>query len=167
MRLVTIQPLEVLEQLVRYGRYVCDGEKAGLGDNPSFKEAYDWMAIRMSEYVGEAPRDTRYPIWAWYKNDDDFSDWNHDGKAYAKIELEVEDSRVLLSDFDDWNCILNGGPVLKDDEESCEESEIRKTWGRVFHSDGDYVQATLWELYSEDIWTLQLFTSTEKTEESE
>ncbi|MBR0134289.1 DUF3841 domain-containing protein [Candidatus Saccharibacteria bacterium] len=58
----------------------------------------------------------KYPIWAQYWYDGDFAHWNGGG-TFAKIVLDIEPQRVVLSDFDDWNCIMNGGPVVTDEDE--------------------------------------------------
>ena len=171
MRLVTIQPYDVLEVLQSYDRFVCDIAKTSVGDLAGFVDAYDWMAKQMETRIGEAPMGVHYPIWAWYRNDDDYSDWNEDGRKYAKITLEIDPSRVLLSDFNEWHCVLNDCPLL-DENLSEEEFEaewdrcvaagpeaVRATWERIFYDDGDCVQATFWELYLSDIVDVEVFVS--------
>ena len=173
MRLVTIQPYEVLEILQSRGRFVCNITESGMmvGERCGFLAAYDWLVSQMEKRVGTAPIGVKYPIWAWYRNDDDFSDWNEDGHKYAKITVEIDPSRVLLSDFDEWHCVLNDCPLL-DENVSEEEFDaewdrcvaagpeaVRATWERVFHGDGDYVQATFWELYLSDVVNVEVFVS--------
>ena len=178
MRLVTIQPYEVLEILQSRGRFVCDISKSGMivdGDC-GFLAAYDWLVSQMEKRVGTAPIGVEYPIWAWYRNDDDYSDWNEDGRKYAKITLEIDPSRVLLSDFNEWHCVLNDCPLL-DENLSEEEFEaewdrcvaagpeaVRATWERIFHNDGGCVQATFWELRLEDVVKVEVFTSRKRDE---
>lgn len=176
MRLVTIQPYDVLEVLYSYGRFVCNIAKTSVGDLAGFVDAYDWMAKQMEARIGEAPMGVHYPIWAWYRNDDDYSNWNEDGRKYAKITVDIDPSRVLLSDFDEWDCVLNDCPVL-DKILTGEEFEaewdryvaagpeaVRSTWERIFHDDGYCVQATFWELYLSDIVEVEVFTSRKRDE---
>ena len=169
MRLVTIQPVEVLKDLSVKHRYVCDTEKVeSYEDADLFTDAYAWMNERLAERIGAAPVGVTYPIWAWYRYDGDFAHWNGGG-TFVKIVLDIDPERVVLSDFDDWNCILNGGPVVTDEDEDdvFEEENIRKTWERVFHDDGECVQACFWELRSDDVLSVEVFTSTKYEEESE
>ena len=167
IRLVTIQPVEILSELIKNQYYICNPVKTEVLEDSCFRNAYEWMTKQMAEFVGPAPCGVKYPIWAWYRHDDDYGYWNHDGKVYAKITLEVDDERVLLSDFDDWHCVLNNCPVEEDDEEGeyATEAEVRATWKRIFHADGETVQATFWELYADDVLNIEIFTSTK--EESE
>lgn len=173
MRLVTIQPYEVLEILQSRGRFTCNISESGMavGEDCGFLAAYDWLVSQMEKRVGTAPIGVKYPIWAWFSNNDDFSDWNNDGRKYAKITVEIDPSRVLLSDFDDWHCVLNNCPLL-DETVSEEEFDVawdrcvaagpeavRATWERVFHDDGNYVQATFWELYLSDVVNVEVFVS--------
>ncbi len=173
IRLVTIQPREVLEILNRRGRFVCDIHKTDNRDYSeiSFRDAYDWLASQMAERIGQPPADTKYPIWAWYRNDDDFSDWGEAGREYAIITLEIDPWRVVLSDYDDWNAIIGHYPIIHTADEAEFDAEwerymnagrraIERSWKRVFHSDGDYVQATFWELFKEDIVSISTFIST-------
>ena len=173
MRLVTIQPYEVLEILQSRGSFTCDISKSGMvvGEDCGFLAAYDWLVSQMEKRVGTAPIGVKYPIWAWFRNNDDFLDWNTDGRKYAKITVEIDPSRVLLSDFDDWHFVLDNCPLL-DETVSEEEFDVawdrcvaagpeavRATWERVFHDDGNYVQATFWELYLSDVVNVEVFVS--------
>ncbi len=169
MRLVTIQPVEALKDLAENGRYVSDTEKVESCEEAGmFIEAYAWLNEHLAERIGPAPAGVKYPVWAWYKNDEDYSHWNNGG-TFVKITLDIDPDRVVLSDFDGWNCILNGCQVYlnEDEEEVFGAAKIHKTWDRVFHSDGDYVQACFWELRSEDVLNVEIFTSTNYAEESE
>jgi hypothetical protein len=55
----------------------------------------------------------------------------------------------------------------EDEDDVFEEENIRKTWERVFHDDSECVQACFWELRSEDVLSVEVFTSTKYVEESE
>ncbi len=86
----------------------CQTEKA-------FRSAYDWMTRQMRQRIGPPPTRDSKPIWAWYQ-------WRGDrqrkpdlrcgghlerGQKGVRVEFAVEDSRVLLSDFDLWHFALN------------------------------------------------------------
>ena len=173
IRLVTIQPYEVLDILNRRGRFVCDIRKSTNSsyDEYSFRDAYDWLSSQMAERLGQPPAGVKYPIWAWYRNDDDFSDWGEAGRKYAIITLEIDPWRVVLSDYDDWNAVIGHYPIIHTASEADFDAEwerymnagtreIERSWKRVFRSDGDYVQATFWELFKEDVVSVRTFIST-------
>ncbi len=158
--------------LQKTGRYVCDIEKTANRDYDeySFRDSYDWLASQMAERIDQPPTDVRYPVWAWYRNDDDYLRWGKSGNKYAKITLEIEPWRVVLSDYDAWNSVIEHRPVIYEDDdekwnaewERCMEigkNAIEATWSKIFRSDAPYVQATFWELLKSDIIDIDVFTS--------
>lgn len=172
IRLVTIQPIEVLEILKKRGRYVCDIKRTTHRDYDeySFRDVYDWLAAQMVTRIGQPPDGVYYPVWAWYRNDDDYQSWGDAGCKYAEIALEIEPWRVVLSDNDAWNSVIGHCPVIyeEDDEKWNAEWErcmkigknaIEATWPKIFRSDVPYVQATFWELLKSDIVDVKVFTS--------
>lgn len=64
MRLVTIQPYEVLEILQSRGRFTCNIPESGMivGEDYGFLAAYDWLVSQMEKRVGTAPIGVEYPI---------------------------------------------------------------------------------------------------------
>lgn len=177
MRLITIQPLDVLAILKKTGRFFCsyaetvDVENESNGD---ISNAYAWYIDQMRARVGAAPEGVYYPVWAWYKNDIDSlrdGSWGEAGEIYAVIEFEVEDERVLLSDFDEWHGPLNNAPCC--DGETYEEQRasydaisaageeaVRESWSKIFDvSKSECIQATIWELRSEDVIAVETFVS--------
>ncbi len=109
MKLFTIQPIEVVKILEEKGRFVCKYSKyMNWAEEDEWNEgldAYTWMISQMKKRIGPAPDEARYPVWAWAKNDDEFVNDScaEPGKTYARIELEIDPSRVLLSEFDGWH----------------------------------------------------------------
>ena len=116
MRLWTIQPIEVWEELNKKGYFICNPIKANyISDKEwNFKEAYDWLVGQMEYRIGRRPNGVSYPIWAWHTRD-----WQHKkpdlrniglgnkGEKSVCIEVEVPDNQVVLTDFDVWHFVLN------------------------------------------------------------
>lgn len=94
-----------------------------------FLPAYLWMAQQMERRLKcLGPSRHALPVWAWYQYDGakrrkpDLRSGAHlsKGAGGVRIECEVEDGRVLLSDFELWHFVLNYGYLAeseKDDEE--------------------------------------------------
>lgn len=148
MKLMTIQPLGVYKHIMRFGSFHSTYADNIVHDsNDMFKKGYDWIIGELEKRVGAAPKGIKYPIWAWAKNDDDFDDWADDG-VYVKITLEIDPSRVLLSDFDAWNGVLSATQF-----EYCPSE-----WERIFNtSESEYIQAIFWEIHKEDIVSKEVF----------
>lgn len=116
MRLWTIQPVEVLEEINRLGYYICNPKKAMyISDKEvNFKSSYDWLIIEMEKRIGKRPNGVSYPVWAWHTRDWQYkkpdlrqAGYDTPGTKCVCIELEVPDSEVVLSDYDVWHFILN------------------------------------------------------------
>lgn len=117
MKLWTIQPLEVVEQIEKIGYYICDSTKAELpNDFETFRNAYTWLSMEMDKRIGRRPKGVVYPVWAWYirnwknkKPDLRESGYGPRGEKMVCIEIEKNKKDVLLSDFDAWHSVLNNG----------------------------------------------------------
>ena len=116
MRLWTIQPVEVLEEINRLGYYICNPKKAMyISDKEvNFKSSYDWLIIEMEKRIGKRPNGVSYPVWAWHTRDWQYkkpdlrqAGYDTPGTKCVCIELEVPDNEVVLSDYDVWHFILN------------------------------------------------------------
>lgn len=169
MRLKTLQPKAVYDEIVQSGRYVCDyskTEQVADDDSDNFQSAYDWLVEKMRQRIGNPPVGVEYPVWAWYRNDDEWDIPVDDtgGKPYVVIEVEVDDGRVVLTDFDRWHAVLDDYPCVNEsldwDELNTEwdrliaagHEAVEESWQKVFEIDASsYVQATFWELRAEDI----------------
>ena len=113
-----------------------EAQKIGfLSGNPEFIDAhfiksYLWMMKQMNEritvYEGE------YPIWLWpitSRPDLRRKFWGIRGTPAVLLKIEIPNDRVLLSDFQAWHCVLNGG-VLEDHDG--EDIDMEKSWERIF-----------------------------------
>lgn len=116
MRLWTVQPPAVIEILQERGRYVCDPTDAHVFANghSQLLRAYRWMSNVMVERVGPPPSDCVFPVWAWHtydgrrQSDLRKSIYRSHHHGFRCIEIEIPESRVLLSDESLWHFPLNG-----------------------------------------------------------
>ena len=173
MRLFTVQPKEVYDQILHTGMYTCIPDKSEYISNSgeNFVEAYKWLIKQMNEKIENKERIT-YPVWAWYKLDgkNELPDFNNTLISYANdylIEIEINKKDVVLTDYDSWHFVLNNSYYNPyEDEKEWEEEEYRyemlpyeeanklklASWQRVFDVENDkYVQATFWQLKKENI----------------
>lgn len=159
VRLWTIQHAESWAALQSDGVLRADPERVW----EDFRFAYDWMAAQMEQRIGAPPEGVRCPLWAWYRwegrrgpRDLRQSGYAPRGTPMVQIEFEIEESRVLLSEFDRWHTVLAGGYLAADgtDQRTC---PLEASWERIFdldHWTPDWdtppaeqsVQATFWEL---------------------
>jgi hypothetical protein len=80
-----------------------------------WRTAYDWMVEQMERRIGPRPKPGTYPLWAWYQWDGDSrrkpdlrSSLHVPGGTRAvRIEFEIADDQILLSDFGAWHTPLN------------------------------------------------------------
>lgn len=186
MRLWTIQPPEVLKIIEETGRFICDKNKSTYYED--FQAAYAWMIKHM--FKMKKPDDAELPIWAWYK-----WNWKNEepsltsgeigvpGNKYVCIELEIPYEDIVLSDYNNWHCVLNDSFCnIAITEEEWERSEERYnlldpgyqflykqlSWFSIFDitpfenefcSNGKYVQAVFWEIKKENIISVKEFTA--------
>lgn len=66
MRLWTIQPVEVYEQLKINGIFHADPDQSGLLEFPDFQRSYEWMMSQMESSIEFKPKNVKCPIWAWH-----------------------------------------------------------------------------------------------------
>ncbi|AGX43885.1 DUF3841 domain-containing protein [Clostridium saccharobutylicum] len=87
---------------------------------------YNWIADQMKKRIGLLISEKiKYPIWVWYqwngikhkKPDLRFSGHLEKGTKGVLLELEVEPQNALLSDFQDFNNVLNYGYISDSEEE--------------------------------------------------
>ena len=189
MILWTIQPEKVFMLIQKDGVYHCDIHKSGMEDFADLQ--YSWLVSQMKKRIGPPPAGVSFPVWAWYqwrkdrkKPDLRWERWNCSprGAKFYRLEIEIPDSEVLLSDFDAWGIILNEG-LLADTEEEDErldkvydslppeeQKAMRaENWEKVFDLTpvntewmirGEDIQATFWELRKEQIREARMFIST-------
>lgn len=190
MKLWTIQPKEIYDYTMKNGIFITDIEKSYWYQD--LKDAYNWYIKKMIEKISK-PDNVILPIWAWYR-------WNGkekkpdlrynrfketgDNELYALITLEVPDSEVLLSEYDNWHCVLNNSYLDTESNnekewdrihdwleslDNCEyERNIVESWDKIFNvelikdptnwrNNGFDVQATFWILKKEYIKDVQFF----------
>lgn len=176
MKLFTIQPKSVLNEINKKGFYTCDIKKSSTVDLTDenkyynkFYSAYKYLVSKMNEKI-ENKENIEFPVWAWYKYKDytfnDFTSYQNDEDIFF-LELEIDDKDVLLTDYDDWHAVLNDCPVIDDDKDFDKEwerlealpkdiyqKEKNKSWDKIFldkNSTNNYIQATFFILKKENI----------------
>lgn len=106
VRLVTIQAAPAYEVLRRTGRLEVDASLA----EPEFATAYGWMIDQMNRRLATPTPST--PVWLWARTSrrslwaDVQAGGDHDE---VLMQVTVPRGDVLLSDFDGWHNVLNGG----------------------------------------------------------
>lgn len=175
MRLWSIQPAEIADDVASGRRFVSDPKLADCYNlDESFTSSYHWLISEMEQRIPR-PKDVEIPIWAWHTNygaqlrpDRRRSMFKNYGHEDVIMELEVPEELVLLSDFDDWHCVLNNYPIFTAEEEAlCESGDWPHgydeewelplydeqfkldSWRRVFRSDSEFVQACFWAIEPE------------------
>lgn len=195
MRIWTIQPYEVYQQILKTGHFYCDPNLSiDLKDDVEFRRSYQWMIEQMKCQIGGPEREGSYPIWAWYRSHDyknqrpDFRQ-ARDYSDEVCIELEISEKKVLLSDFEAWHFVLNDwyySPATSEEEwnqrdewfERLSEKEQRrvklKSWNRIFDitprkgewtKNGDIVQACFWSLNRNQVRKVWRLRKGQKTHE--
>lgn len=107
MRLWTIQPLAVWQILERDGVFHTDPAQSEFVDD--YPEGYDWIVRRLRQHAGPEPEGCKLPIWAWYRwqgaarAKPDLRKVRHESTGeWVRIEVEIGEVDVLLSDFVAW-----------------------------------------------------------------
>jgi len=185
MQLWTVQPYNVYETLTATGIYKCNPNLSSLLEEDSFINAYKWISNEMKNRVGNPSADITFPVWAWYcvdgknKRPDMRTMGMRVFEESVLMEIEIQDNKVLLSDFEHWHLVLNDNIFYKasllenipfkewdietdkedvyyenlSDEEKITYKE--NSWKNIFSPDivsrSAYVQATFWELKKEHI----------------
>ncbi len=111
-------------------------------DKP-YLEAYDWMRHQMYKRLAKKPyHNTAYPVWAWYqyggeqKRKPDLRESTHlDSKTKGvRIEFQVDEKDVLLSDFDLWHHAYSSTKYFLHEDREKEEKirdEIEEELNRI------------------------------------
>ena len=186
MILWTIQPERVFRLIYKRGVYRCDLSKSGMKD---FAGQYDWLVAQMKKRICPPPKGVKYPVWAWYrwrrtKKRPDLRGirwwWGQKGDKFYRLEIDIPNSEVLLSDFDGWAWQVLNSWILTDTEQEYDELHkiydtlsaedkknfLAKNWERIFNishfengwtNRGNTIQATFWELRRENIRSFTQF----------
>ena len=151
MRLWTIQDQPGYERLLERETLYGDWRRV----DRDFKKPYQWLCWQMEER--EISLKGRCPMWAWsHKPDMRLTAHSWRGAhGVVRLELEVPDELVLLSNFEAWHCVLNDHYLVTNDEElekmfDYPRDEVVASWQKIFdlkHCSGvpgycDWAQAT-------------------------
>lgn len=111
MKVYTAITLAELEILKKDGRLVCNPRhKNFFANKASFRFAYQWMANKLRE---KDPSKIQYPRWVYFKihGNTDINIAKDLDLPYTKnicyLKLEINENRVLLSDVNLWELVLN------------------------------------------------------------
>jgi len=78
--------------------------------------AYTWLIEQMKIRIGPPPIAGLFPIWGWYQWLDESRNrpdirairwWHPAGEKNVRIEIECDENKILLSDYDLWHFVLN------------------------------------------------------------
>lgn len=178
MKIWTFQKKEVLDKINKNGYYVVDARHTmSRKYKGSFRIGYEYM-IKHLKYKCSKEHRNKYPIWGFPYNQT-AAEFGIRELGYIKLELEIDESRILLSDFCDYHCVLNNFycAINEDDldnfwskyyddnhkvrEEYNKEDvqlEIERSWIRIFDVKNkrlEDLQACFWEIKKEDIVTIE------------
>lgn len=109
MILWIIQEMKAWERLQQEGVLSGDGRRLLSYHRYAYRWMTDQMRLRLPPHCG------RFPLWGWYRWQDlkrcrpDLRASGHltKGAAGVRIEFDIPDGNVLLSDFSGWHCVLN------------------------------------------------------------
>jgi hypothetical protein len=105
----TIQDMAAWERLQRKGVLSGDGRRV-----PAYyRHAYRWMADQMRLRL--PLHGAKFPLWGWYRWQGteqcrpDLRASGHltKGTVGVRIEFDLPEENILLSDFNGWHCVLN------------------------------------------------------------
>ncbi len=172
MRVWTIQAPEVLAVLRSGSVWRADESRV----EPAWLPAYRWMAREMRGHLGAPGDNFQMPIWVWCqwrgvsrrRPDLRSPGYLPKGASGVRIELELDDERILRSDFELWHYALNGWylPESPADEREFdahpERGRIAPSWRRMFDLEwrnrrytvaraDKSIQGVTWELRPEDV----------------
>lgn len=127
----TLQTVEAWEQYKKLG-YL-----EGASAHAVYPNEYQWimqqMKKRLPNYNGE------HPIWLWVKKPD-MRQTGHfrGGTKCVRLTVELDETDVLISDFEDWHCVLNNWFCSDNEKEDIafEQGLLNITkedsWERIF-----------------------------------
>lgn len=144
MRLYSVQPLSVWNDLSQ--GHAVTARPFDNDHDDSWRTAYEWLSQQMkTRGVTNAPSPATpdFPMWAWYwyngykKTRPDLRnrmmrDWAKE-RRMVLLTLEVEDSRVLLSDYDGWHWALNYWFLARRRQANAFEKEIASKGNMNFY----------------------------------
>lgn len=184
--------------MIREAAYERLMEKGWIGGDgrriwETFRRPYRWLIEQMKERLGPSTTNSDYPVWCWHRHEvkrpkPDLRSSGHfmSGTKAYRLELLVEKTKILLSDFEAWHFVLMNAycPTRLDVEYTEEEREWeqeveslglhphhdslpehlekqkRDSWQRIFNiQPTSIVQGTLWKIEASQIVDVTPFTS--------
>ncbi|WP_263117602.1 DUF3841 domain-containing protein [Bacillus subtilis] len=138
----TIQSLDGWEKAKQRG--FLGGQEDHIIDD--WLPAYKWMMHQMEKRIGFSD----FPVWLWTEKPDVNQDGHLDPfKKGILLSVELDESDVLLSDFDAWHCVLNDWFCSLTEEEDDKFKKgilnmgIEESWERIFDIDL-FPQSEMW-----------------------
>lgn len=133
MRMWTRQVPEVLEEIERYGRYVCKKEyieqkNGSIAD--FYLKLYDWYTREAKKYI-DIPEELKYPIWLSVDEDMMLQPVEN----CVILELEVPKDSFMLCNMDGWGYRVNYWYIPLDREDKIKHEEELKKYGIVNEED--------------------------------
>ncbi|MGE5293979.1 MAG: DUF3841 domain-containing protein [Solirubrobacterales bacterium] len=183
MRIWTIQPAELYERLRAKKVLFADGRRYDRDRVWVF--SYRWMADQMHSRL--PPSKAQFPWWGWYRwlgkkrAKPDLRAGGHlpKGRRGVRLELDMDERGVLLSDFSRWHAVLNNSFLAYDEAEDDDfrrkengtqftlsgartrhlQSKVIASWDRIFdlrRLDSDWWGRTSQMAIQATFWELRL-----------
>ena len=187
MRLFTIQEEYKYFQFQKTGILKADDN---IICHESFVDSYTWMESKMYKLLPVPKIEVIHPVWAWYKccgkNKPDLRrKYIEKGKIGYRIEFEMDEKKVLLTDFSDWHLILNASDedrrleysslsIIDDDlnQDDIEyllnngseliDNKLIFNWDKIILDKNSYkqdIQATMWYIDMSQVINVDKFKS--------
>ena len=126
MKFYTVQAPYMWEYIVQKGKWVTDRKYY------MAQEEYDWMLKQMAERI-TINNPSHSLIWLWDKKPDlRYSGYGKRGTEMVLLEVELDRSCVLASDFEAWHFVLNNCFL---GDEKAEVISKEESWERIFDLD--------------------------------
>lgn len=149
VRLWTICGQGTFQQLKRHGELLADARRV----DADYASAYRWMTVQVNKKVGAS---VTTPWWGWHswgkrhgRPDLRYADHMPRGTKSVRLELMIDSNEVVLSQFEMWIWVLDGGFVperqAEDSRYSVREKRLiypqgrkptarerRSSWQRIF-----------------------------------
>ncbi len=179
MKLWTVQPLSILEEINETGVYRCREELSyNLSKKNSLKKQYQWLINKMEQRIGNRPQGVEYPVWAWHTWDFERRCPDADSAAFLErtedkvlLTLEIPDESVVLTDFDAWQLVMSGAYLTNETDENKLEAQedylvslegealqqaIEQSWELVFDTTKIDTEKLQWGRYIQaTIWQIR------------
>lgn len=200
MKIYSFQPLFIWEQIKKDGFYhpfdlfeKNEFLKEDLERAWGFPQSYIWLKEKMLEKGITYQQHNDHLIWGWCrwmgnkaKPDKRYASvFGFYDKPFVMLELELDDNRVCLHDYDAWHFVLNYWHLSteKHSDDFCEkfdyfkekplsnskgDKQVRQTWDIIFDleksrtlleydENRQCIQATFFEIFLSDVTKVHYF----------